>query len=125
MHRWVGRMVIIHSVLHGAIAVLGDGQTVQAIQQHYIPFLVRYQHLFLECSVCNSLNTDHPSNQKQAACSIILIIPVTLHAVVRCYPQLAMKGHYLLGAIGLASISYHIWMRGSKCLWCLVAAAAL
>ncbi|OJJ52007.1 hypothetical protein ASPSYDRAFT_1170965, partial [Aspergillus sydowii CBS 593.65] len=89
MHRWVGRMVIIHSVLHGAIAILGDGQPVQAIRQHYVPFL--------------------------AACSMILIVPVTLHAVVRRYPQLAMKCHYLLGATGLASISYHVWMRRSKC----------
>ncbi|KAL6229331.1 hypothetical protein BDW75DRAFT_235286 [Aspergillus navahoensis] len=60
-----------------------------------------------------------------AACSMVLIVPVTLHAVVRRYPQPAMKAHYLLGAIGLASISYHVWMRQSKCLWCLVAAAAL
>jgi hypothetical protein len=64
-------------------------------------------------------------NQKQAACSMILIVPVTLHAVVRRYPQLAMKCHYLFTVTGLASMSYHIWMRHSKCLWCLVAAAAL
>jgi predicted ferric reductase len=64
-------------------------------------------------------------NQKQAACSMILIVPVTLHAVVRHYPQLAMKCHYLLVVAGLASMSYHVWMRQSKCLWCLVAAAAL
>jgi hypothetical protein len=31
---------------------------------------------------------------------MILIIPVTLHAVVRRYPQLAMTAHYPLGAIG-------------------------
>lgn len=42
MHRWVGRMVIIHSVLHGAVVILSDGQPVQAIQQHYVPFLVRH-----------------------------------------------------------------------------------
>ncbi|CEL07063.1 hypothetical protein ASPCAL10228 [Aspergillus calidoustus] len=98
-HRWVGRMVIIHCVLHGAIAILSDGQPAQAIRQHYIPVL--------------------------AACSMILIAPVTLHAVVRRYPQLAMKCHYLLAVTGLASMSYHVWMRRSKSLWCLVAAAAL
>ncbi|KAL2835708.1 hypothetical protein BJX68DRAFT_260102 [Aspergillus pseudodeflectus] len=92
-------MVIIHSVLHGAIAILGDGQPAQAIRQHYVPFL--------------------------AARSMILIVPVTLHALVRRYPQLAMKGHYLLAVTGLASMSYHVWMRQSKCLWSLVAAAAL
>jgi hypothetical protein len=54
-----------------------------------------------------------------------LIVPVTLHAVVRHYPQLAMKCHYLLAVTGLASTSYHVWMRQSKCFWCLVAAAAL
>ena len=64
MHRWIGRTVVIHSVLHGAIAILSDGQPVQVIRQHYIAFLVRYQHLFLESSMCNSLNTDHPSNQE-------------------------------------------------------------
>jgi hypothetical protein len=51
-----------------------------------------------------------------------LIVPVTLHAVVRHYPQLAMKCHYVLAVTVLASMS---WMRQSKCLWCLVAAAAL
>lgn len=56
---------------------------------------------------------------------MILIIPVTLHAVVRQYPQLATKCHYLLGATGLAAMSYHVWMRRSRSLWCLVAAAAL
>ena len=34
MHRWVGRMAIIHSVLNGAIAILGDGQPVQAISTY-------------------------------------------------------------------------------------------
>jgi hypothetical protein len=56
---------------------------------------------------------------------MILIVPVTLHVVVRHYPQLAMKCHYLLAVTGLASMSYHVWVRQSKCLWCLVAAAAL
>jgi hypothetical protein len=56
---------------------------------------------------------------------MILIVPVTLHVVVRRYPQLAMKYHYLLAVTGLASMSYHVWMRRSKSLWCLVAAAAL
>ena len=125
MHRWIGRMVAIHSVLHGAIAILSDGQPVQAIRQHYISFLVRYQHLFLEGSECNSPNIDHPSNQEQAACAIILVLPVTLHAVIRRHPQLAMKVHYLLGSAGLAAMAYHVWMRQSKYLWCLVAAATL
>jgi hypothetical protein len=31
---------------------------------------------------------------------MVLIIPATLHAVVRRYPQLAMTAHYPLGAIG-------------------------
>ncbi|KAL2838682.1 hypothetical protein BJX68DRAFT_272499 [Aspergillus pseudodeflectus] len=39
IHRWVDRMVIIHSVLHRAIAALGDGQPVQAIRQHPVPVL--------------------------------------------------------------------------------------
>ncbi|KAJ0418330.1 hypothetical protein BJY00DRAFT_302872 [Aspergillus carlsbadensis] len=125
MHRWVGRMAIIHSVLHGTIAVLGDGQPVQAIRQHYVPFLVRHLLWFLEDSMRSSPGYRASANKKQAACSIILIVPVTLHVVVRHYPQLAMKCHYLLVVAGLASMSYHIWMRQSKCLWCLVAAAAL
>ncbi|KAL2838677.1 hypothetical protein BJX68DRAFT_210806 [Aspergillus pseudodeflectus] len=125
MHRWVGRIVIIHSVLHGAIAVLGDGQPVQAIRQHYVPVLVRHLLWFLEDSVCSSPGYRSSANQSQAACSMILILPVTLHAVVRRYPQLAMKCHYLLAVTGLASTSYHVWMRHSKCLWGLVAAAAL
>ncbi|KAG2419161.1 hypothetical protein HFD88_002266 [Aspergillus terreus] len=103
-------MVVIHSVLHGVIAILCDDRPVQATRQHYVPFLVRYPLLFLEAL---------------AACSMILIVPMTLHAVVRRYPQLAMKCHYLLGAIGLAAMSYHVWMRRSESLWCLVAAAAL
>jgi hypothetical protein len=48
-----------------------------------------------------------------------------LHAVVRHCPQLAMKCHYLLAVTGLALMSYHVWMRQSKCLWCLVATEAL
>ena len=58
--------------------------------------------------MCSSPGYRSSANQKQAACSMILIVPVTLHAVVRRYPQLAMKCHYLLGATGLASISYHV-----------------
>jgi hypothetical protein len=56
---------------------------------------------------------------------MILIVPVTLHVVVRRCPQLAMKCHYLLAVTGLASMAYHVWMCQSKCLWRLVAAAAL
>jgi hypothetical protein len=56
---------------------------------------------------------------------MIVIVPVTLYAVVRRYPQLAMKCHYLLAVTGLASMSCHVWTRRSKSLWCLVAAAAL
>ncbi|KAL6230915.1 hypothetical protein BDW75DRAFT_248280 [Aspergillus navahoensis] len=82
MHRWVGRMVVIHSVVHGAVVILGDGQPMQAIRQHYIPIL--------------------------AACSMILIVPVTLHAV----------------QTGLAAMSYHVWMHRSRSRWCVVAAAA-
>ena len=52
-------------------------------------------------------------------------MPVTLHAVIRRHPQLALKAHYLLASTGLAAMAYHVWMRRSKCLWCLVAAATL
>lgn len=75
--------------------------------------------------MCSSPGSHLSVNQKQAACSMILIVPVMLHAVVHHYPQLAMKCHYLLGATRLGLISYHVWMRWSKCLWCLVAAVAL
>ena len=40
MHRWIGRAVIIHSILHGAIAILSDDKPVQAIRRHYVPFMV-------------------------------------------------------------------------------------
>jgi hypothetical protein len=56
---------------------------------------------------------------------MIVIIPMTLYAVVRRYLLLAMKCHYLLVVTRLALISYHVWMRRSKSLWCLVVAAAL
>ncbi|KAL2859882.1 uncharacterized protein BJX67DRAFT_368616 [Aspergillus lucknowensis] len=49
-------MVIVHSVLHGAIAILRDGQPVEAIRQHYVPFL--------------------------AACSMILIVPAVVDKVI-------------------------------------------
>lgn len=111
MHRWIGRMVVIHSILHGAIAIVSDGQPVQAIRQHYVPFLVRHGLLFLAASLCSPPEYQPPANQEQAACSIVLIAPVTLHAVVRRYPQLAMKCHYLLGAMGLAAMSCHVWTR--------------
>ena len=125
MHRWIGRIVIIYSVLYGAIAILSDGQPVQVIRQHYILYLVSYQHLFLEHSVRNSPNTDYPSNQEQVAYAIILVLSVTLYTVIRRHPQLAMKVYYLLGSARLTAIAYYIQTRQLKCLQCLVAAATL
>ena len=50
---------------------------------------------------------------------------MTLHAVIRRHPQLAMKVHYVLGSAGLTAMAYHVWTRQSKYLWCLVGAATL
>ncbi|KAL4888265.1 hypothetical protein BDV59DRAFT_196607 [Aspergillus ambiguus] len=123
LHRWIGRLSVIDSILHGTVAVLIDDNPVGAIRRHYIPVLVRSK---IPCSTGLRGQTCAIILMRiQAAGAIILIVPVTLQAVVRRHPQLAMKLHYLLGTTGLASLSYHVWMHRSPCLWYLVAAAAL
>ncbi|KAI2948620.1 hypothetical protein CBS147323_11047 [Aspergillus niger] len=60
-----------------------------------------------------------------AAAAILVMIPVTLHAVVRRHCQVAMKIHYLLAVTAMVALAYHTWDQGSESRWQLVGAGAL
>lgn len=51
MHRWIGRAVVIHSTLHGAIIILRDDQPARAIRQFYVPFMVKFPLPGVQCSI--------------------------------------------------------------------------
>ncbi|KAF9890690.1 hypothetical protein FE257_005556 [Aspergillus nanangensis] len=46
MHRWIGRAVVIHATLHGAIMILSDDKPAQAIQRYYVPFMMSRSKCF-------------------------------------------------------------------------------
>jgi hypothetical protein len=61
----------------------------------------------------------------QAAASLLLIIPVTLHAIIRRHSQMALKIHYILAIMAMAVLLYHTWNQQSSCRWYLAGAGIL
>ncbi|OJZ79724.1 hypothetical protein ASPFODRAFT_213129 [Aspergillus luchuensis CBS 106.47] len=66
-----------------------------------------------------------PLRGRIAAAAILMMIPVTLHVVVRRHCQIAMKIHYLLVITAMVALAYHTWDQGSEFRWQVVGAGAL
>ncbi|KAI3053325.1 hypothetical protein CBS147353_11501 [Aspergillus niger] len=98
-HRWVGRVMAAHSLLHGAIAIARAENPIASLRHDWVPLL--------------------------AAAAVLLMIPVTLHAVVRQHCQVAMKIHYSLAVTAMVALAYHTWDQGSESRWQVVGAGAL
>lgn len=65
------------------------------------------------------------SNKSQAICAAILTIPLTLYAVARHHPQIAIKSHYALALTTMCAMGYHLWKQQSVCQWYMMGAVAL
>ncbi|OJZ80228.1 hypothetical protein ASPFODRAFT_212809 [Aspergillus luchuensis CBS 106.47] len=99
LHRWFGRVMAAHSLLHGAIAIARADNPIPSMRHDWVALL--------------------------AAAAILMIIPVTLHVVVRRHCQVAMRIHYLLAVTAMVALAYHTWDRGSDSRWQVVGAGAL
>ncbi|GJP87288.1 hypothetical protein CBS63078_11264 [Aspergillus niger] len=93
-HCWVGRVMAAHSLLHGAIAIARAENPIASLRHDWVPLL--------------------------AAAAVLLMIPVTLHAVVRQHCQVAMKIHYSLAVTAMVALAYHTWDQGSESCWQVV-----
>ncbi|CAG8075684.1 unnamed protein product [Penicillium nalgiovense] len=92
-HRWLGRICVLHCLLHGS--VLG----------------------------ANARNTSHGARlviPLLAGCSLVSILPWTLAAILRRWPQLGLKVHYLLALIATGALFYHLIDRVSSYRWVLL-----
>ncbi|CAG7992059.1 unnamed protein product [Penicillium nalgiovense] len=86
-HRWLGRICVLHCLLHGS--VLG----------------------------ANARNTSHGARlviPLLAGCSLVSILPWTLAAILRRWPQLGLKVHYMLASIATGALFYHLIDRVSS-----------
>ncbi|KAI3049337.1 hypothetical protein CBS147353_11684 [Aspergillus niger] len=99
LHRWFARVMAAHSLLHGAIAIARADNPIPSLRHDWVPLL--------------------------AAAAILMMIPVTLHVLVRRHCQVAMKIHYLLAITAMVALAYHTWDRGSESRWQVVGAGAL
>ncbi|KAI3033231.1 hypothetical protein CBS76997_11300 [Aspergillus niger] len=90
-HRWFGRVMAAHSLLHGAIAIARADNPIPSIRHDWVALL--------------------------GAAAILMMIPVTLHVVVRRHCQIAMKIHYLLVITAMVALAYHTWDQGSESRW--------
>ncbi|OGE47191.1 hypothetical protein PENARI_c056G09329, partial [Penicillium arizonense] len=94
-HRWLGRICVLHCLLHGS--VLG---TVA-------------RNTSLEAPLVISL---------LAGCSLVSILPWTLAAILRRWPQLGLKVHHVLALIATGALFYHLIDRVSSNRWVLLGA---
>ncbi|GKZ63531.1 hypothetical protein AnigIFM49718_000840, partial [Aspergillus niger] len=99
LHRWFARVMAAHSLLHGAIAIARADKPIPSMRHDWVPLL--------------------------AAAAILMMIPVTLHVVVRRHCQVAIRIHYLLAVTAMVALAYHTWDRGSESRWQVVGAGAL
>ncbi|OJZ80214.1 hypothetical protein ASPFODRAFT_212801 [Aspergillus luchuensis CBS 106.47] len=99
LHRWFGRVMAAHSLLHGAIAIARADNPIPSMRHDWVALL--------------------------AAAAILMMIPVTLHVVVRRHCQVTMRIHYLLAVTAMVALAYHTWDRGSDSRWQVVGAGAL
>ncbi|CAG8197248.1 unnamed protein product [Penicillium nalgiovense] len=98
-HRWVGRICVLHSILHGSLLVSIARTTTLASPRYVVPIAV--------------------------GCALILVIPVTCAAVRRRHMQFAMKCHYLLATTSIGALFYHLVERQSSYRWYLIGAVFL
>ncbi|KAJ6168123.1 hypothetical protein N7497_000966 [Penicillium chrysogenum] len=92
-HRWLGRICVLHCLLHGS--VLGaNARNTSLGPPLAIPLL--------------------------AGCSLVSILPWTLAAILRRWPQLGLKVHYMLASIATGALFYHLIDRVSSYRWVLL-----
>ncbi|CAI7611315.1 unnamed protein product [Penicillium viridicatum] len=92
-HRWLGRICVLHCLLHGS--VLGANARNKSLGAPIaIPLL--------------------------AGCSLVSILPWTLAAILRRWPQLGLKVHHMLASIATGALFYHLIDRVSSYRWVLL-----
>ncbi|KAJ5253731.1 hypothetical protein N7524_010911 [Penicillium chrysogenum] len=92
-HRWLGRICVLHCLLHGS--VLGaNARNTSLGAPIAIPLL--------------------------AGCSLVSILPWTLAAILRRWPQLGLKVHHMLASIATGALFYHLIDRVSSYRWVLL-----
>ncbi|CAG8414095.1 unnamed protein product [Penicillium salamii] len=92
-HRWLGRICALHCLLHGS--VLG---TVARNTRLAAPLVIPLV----------------------AGCSLLSILPWTLAAILRRWPQLGLKVHHVLASIATGALAYHLIDRASAYRWVLL-----
>ncbi|KAJ5829179.1 uncharacterized protein N7525_007432 [Penicillium rubens] len=98
-HRWVGRICVLHSLVHCSLLVAVARTMNLATSRHIFPIA--------------------------AGCALFLVVPATCAAVQRRYLQFALKCHYLLAATAIGALIYHLVERQSLYRWYLVGAICL
>ncbi|KAI3094638.1 hypothetical protein CBS147333_9956 [Penicillium roqueforti] len=98
-HRWVGRICVLHSLLHCLLLVSVARTTTLANPRYIVPIA--------------------------AGSALVLVIPVTCAAVQRRQMQFAMKCHYILAVTAICALIYHLLERQSLYRWYLVGAICL
>ncbi|CAG8235185.1 unnamed protein product [Penicillium salamii] len=106
-HRWIGRLCVMHSLLHGSVLVPVVRASALLTAGHVVPLA--------------------------AGCCLVLIIPLTHARVLRHHMQFAMKSHYLLAVVAMSGLAYHLiemqsvycwYLLGGVCLWLLFSLVA-
>ncbi|KAJ5771451.1 uncharacterized protein N7511_003502 [Penicillium nucicola] len=92
-HRWLGRICVLHCLLHGSILITMARNTMFGAPL-VIPLL--------------------------AGCSLISIMPWTLAGILRRWPQLGLEVHYVLASIATGALFYHLIDRASSYPWVLL-----
>ncbi|KAJ5365259.1 hypothetical protein N7517_008145 [Penicillium concentricum] len=92
-HRWVGRIYVLHSLLHCSLLVSVARTTTLANPRYIVPIA--------------------------AGSALVLVIPVTCAAIQRRHIQFAIKCHYLLAVTAVCALTYHLVERQSLYRWYL------
>ncbi|KAJ5611987.1 hypothetical protein N7510_005181 [Penicillium lagena] len=98
-HRWTGHICVLHSLLHGSFVVSNVRKSMPPNPNYIITIL--------------------------AGCALILVGPVTCVAIRQRHRQLALKCHYVLAAVAIAAIEYHLFQQESPYCWVLLGAVCL
>ncbi|KAI2670183.1 hypothetical protein LCP963914a_9874 [Penicillium roqueforti] len=99
LHRWIGRICVLHSLFHGSLMVSISRTSTLTVPIHIIPII--------------------------GESALILVVPVTYVAMRRRHRQFALKCHYVLLVIAIAGIAYHLVQRHSLYRWVLLGATGL
>ena len=122
LHRWFGRLCVLQSLLHSSMLVSIARTSTLATCRYMIPLVV-----------CERRGCDHTplltqvivADFAQAACSLLLVVLMTLRAIRQRHPQFAMKCHYVLAATAISTLGYHLVERQSVYRWYLLGAVCL